>query len=125
MKANNDLPNKYSLFIGRWQCIPPHAGHIALIESELGQGRRVCIAIRDTRKDKDNPYSFRQRKRALKKAFRDWLAPPVKIIKIPDISSVCYGRKVGYEIKEIRLSDDLEKVSGTEVRKAQKEKSLW
>jgi len=115
---------KYSLFIGRWQCLPPHAGHIALIESELKKGNPVLIAIRDTKKDKNNPYSVKQRKRALKEAFKKW-GDKVKIIKIPNIKAVCYGRKVGYEIKEIKLSPDLEKISATKVREKNKQKELW
>ncbi len=35
-----------SLFIGRYQ--PFHAGHMALIETVLREGKEVCIAIRDT-----------------------------------------------------------------------------
>jgi len=114
---------KYSLYIGRWQCIPPHKGHIALIETVLKEGKNVLIAIRDTPKDKDNPYSVEQRRRALKKAFKKW-GNRVRVMKIPDIEAVCYGRKVGYEIREIRLSKDLEKISGTKIRRANKIKEL-
>jgi len=114
----------YSLFIGRWQCIPPHKGHIALIETALKEGKNVLIAIRDTPKNEQNPYSVEQRREALKKAFKKW-GKRVKIMKIPDIEEVCFGRKVGWGIREIRLSKDLENISGTKIRKAQKEKELW
>ena len=114
---------KYSLFIGRWQVIPPHKGHIALIETALKEGKNTLIAIRDTKRDENNPYSVEQRRRALKRAFRKW-GKKVKIIKIPDIEAVCFGRKVGYDIREIKLSKDLESISGTAIRKAQKEKNL-
>ena len=114
----------YSLFIGRWQCIPPHKGHITLIESVLREGKNALIAIRDTDRDEKNPFSIEQRRKALKKAFKKWKSR-VKIIKIPDITEVCYGRKVGWGIREIKLSKDLESISGTKMREANKEKELW
>ena len=46
---------KYSLFIGRWQ--PWHKGHRWLIDQRLNEGLNVCIAIRDVKKDKSNPFS--------------------------------------------------------------------
>ena len=36
-------------------------------------------------------------------------------------SHLIYGRKVGYEIKEIKLGEDLEKISATEIRKRKNE----
>ncbi len=118
------MKRKYSLFIGRWQCLSPHIGHIALIETELNKGNSVLIAIRDTERDEKNPYSIRQRKKALKKAFKKW-GKRVKVIKIPDIAKVCFGRKVGYDIEEIKLSPELESISATEIRKRTKENKLW
>jgi adenylylsulfate kinase-like enzyme len=41
----------------------------------------------------------------------------VKIIVIPDIDEICYGRNVGYKIKEIKLSSKKQKISGTAIRK--------
>jgi len=38
-QKSNECSIKYSLFIGRWQCIPTHEGHIALIETVLKQGK--------------------------------------------------------------------------------------
>ena len=39
------------------------------------------------------------------------------IIKIPVVSSVVYGRKVGYKIKKINLPMKIEKISATKIRK--------
>ena len=41
----------------------------------------------------------------------------VKIISIPDIESVNYGRGVGYEINEYTPPEDISKISATEIRK--------
>jgi adenylylsulfate kinase len=101
----------YSLFIGRWQ--PLHEGHKKLIQSVLDEGKNVCIAIRDTPITPDNPYSVSERWEMIEAAF-----PEARIIVIPDISEVCFGRKVGYGIREIHLDETTEAISGTEIRRA-------
>jgi len=106
------------MFIGRWQIIPPHEGHIKLIETKLKEGKDVLIAVRDTTQDSKNPYSVEDRTVALKKAFDKW-GDKVKIITIPDIEGVYYGRGVGYEVKQIKLDEETEKISGTQLRKEQ------
>lgn len=118
-------PKKYSLFIGRWQSIPPHTGHLALIETVLKEGKNVWIAIRNTPRDENNPYTCRQRGMALRKALSKWPRNQIMITSIHDIEEICFGRKVGYGIREIKLSKELEKISATEIRKKAKEKELW
>ncbi len=102
---------KYSLFIGRYQ--PLHEGHIALIRKVLDEGKNVCVALRDTPIDKDNPYSIDERKIMFYKEFE----LGVKVIAIPDIEEVVYGRKVGWGIREIRLDEKTESISATAIRK--------
>ena len=41
----------------------------------------------------------------------------IKIIPIPDIESVNYGRGVGYEINEFIPPEDIGNISATEIRK--------
>ncbi len=102
----------YSLFIGRWQ--PFHRGHKVLIQSALKRQRKVCVAIRDTKISKDNPHTIKERKRMIKRAFPEH---DIKIIVIPDIDEVLYGRDVGYKIERVHLTDDIYKISGTSIRK--------
>ena len=102
---------QYSMLPGRWQCIPPHKGHMELFKTVLKEGNKLCIAVRDTEIDKDNPYTLEERIEALKKAV-----PDAKIIAIPDIKEICYGRKVGYDIREIKLNEEIESISATKVR---------
>ena len=111
------MNKKYSAFIGRWQCIPPHKGHIDLIETVLKEGKKVWIGIRNTTKDKDNPYSIRERGVAIRKALSHWPAGQIKITEVPDIDSINFGRGVGYEIREIKLPKEIEDISATEIRK--------
>ena len=107
----------YSLVIGRFQCIPPHKGHLTLIDTLLKEGKDVCIALRDTEIDEKNPYNYIQRLKAFQQIYHNEIAEEkVIIIKIPDIEEVVYGRKVGWEIREIRLDKEIEDISGTKIR---------
>ena len=81
----------------------------------LNEGKNVCIAIRDTKISKENPYTTKERKKMIMKAFPEH-RDRIKIIVIPDIEAICYGRGVGYDIRNIRLSDKMESVSGTKIR---------
>lgn len=105
---------KSSLFIGRWQ--PFHEGHKALIETVLKKGKPVVIAIRDTEIDYSNPFSTFERWSMIQKALAEY-GNLVKIIVIPDIDEICYGRDVGYGIRKIDLEQQLENISGTKTRK--------
>lgn len=101
---------KRSLFIGRWQ--PLHAGHVALIYSALAAGREVIIGVRDTPVSADNPLSVEQRVALIRSAF----GPGVKVVVIPDFDEICFGRRVGYGFREIRLGLEEEGISGTRIR---------
>lgn len=104
---------KRSLFIGRWQ--PFHEGHRALIDSVLAEGKSVLIAIRDTPKSETDPFSCGTRRKMIRDHYPD--VDRVKIMVIPDIAEIVYGREVGYGIREIRLDAETEKISGTAIRK--------
>lgn len=99
----------YSLFIGRWQ--PFHAGHQKLIQTVLDEGKNVCVAVRDTEISEENPFTAATRREMILKVF-----PQVKVIVIPDIEEVVYGRKVGWGIRELKLDEATEAISGTDIR---------
>jgi len=100
---------KYSLFIGRWQ--PFHEGHQKLIQKVLDEGKNVCVAIRDTEISETDPYTTQERQLMINNIF-----PEVKVIVIPDIEEVIYGRNVGWGIREIRLDEVTESISATKIR---------
>ena len=109
------MTKNYSLFIGRYQ--PLHKGHIELIRVVLKEGKNVCVALRNTLTSNENPYSIRARKKMFRKHFRNELAEEqMKIITIPDIEEVCYGRKVGWRIRKIELPEQIESISATKIR---------
>lgn len=115
-----------AFFIGRWQ--PFHEGHKKLIETALEKGEDVLIGVRDTVQDEKNPYTYDQRQKQIYAMMGDWNRPPnrpdrIRLIKIPDISAVCYGRDVGYEIRKIQLDAEIEAISGTKIRAEKKAKA--
>jgi adenylylsulfate kinase-like enzyme len=101
---------KYSLFIGRWQ--PLHKGHLALFEKIRREKKQILIGVRNTGIDEKNPYSVGERIEMIKKEV-----PDANVVVIPDIEAICYGRKVGYEIRKIKLEENLEQISATDIRK--------
>jgi cytidyltransferase-like protein len=105
-----DVPR--SMFVGRYQ--PPHAGHFALIQTAINEGKRPVIAIRDTPLSDSNPYSVAERRDAFLQKFGEAV---VDIVVVPDITEICHGRDVGWKVREIRLSPELEAMSATAVRK--------
>jgi len=45
-----------------------------------------------------------------------------KVVLVPNITNICYGRGVGYKIEEIVLSEKIQKVSATKIRKEMRKK---
>jgi len=66
--------------------------------------------------NKKNPYNFNTVKKKILKELKEYEKRFI-IIKIPVVSSVVYGRKVGYKIRKINLPLDIEKISATKIRK--------
>ena len=107
---------KYSMFIGRWQ--PWHNGHRWLIDQRLSEGKNVLICIREVGKDDSNPYDPVNVKENIENELNDLIkSNRVKVIIIPDIESVNYGRGVGYDIIEHVPPENIGKISATEIRK--------
>ena len=110
---------KRALFIGRWQ--PLHPGHKWLFNQKLEQQVPILIAVRDTPVDDSNPFTTEYVITNLEKEYLEEVRKGmVKIIPIPDIESVNYGRGVGYEINEYVPPKDIGKISATKIREALK-----
>ena len=106
---------KYSMFIGRWQ--PWHDGHRWLIDQRLNEGKNVLICVREVSKDDKNPYDPMEVKENVEKELKDLInSKRVKVIIIPDIESVNYGRGVGYDIIEHVPPSEIGKISATKIR---------
>lgn len=106
---------KYSMFIGRWQ--PWHEGHRWLINQRLNSGKNVLICIREVDKDDSNPYNPIDVKENIENELKELIdSDRVKVIIIPDIESVNYGRGVGYEIIEHIPPKKVGEISATKIR---------
>ena len=105
------MNKKYSLYIGRWQ--PLHLAHDFIIRKALDNGESVLIGVRDTLISDSDPYSAEQRVEMISAHYKD---EDVKVMVMPDISSVNIGRKVGYAINRYDAPQDIEGISATQIR---------
>ncbi|MBK7432611.1 MAG: hypothetical protein IPI66_01130 [Chitinophagaceae bacterium] len=80
----------------------------------LSEQKPVLIAIRDIEPDAVNPLSAEEVKELWETVYRD--NPLVKVIIIPDIHSVNYGRGVGYEVNQISVPENIASISATDIR---------
>ena len=106
---------KYSMFIGRWQ--PWHNGHQWLIDQRLKEGKNILICIRDVLPDEKNPYTCEEVYDNLQVKFKGFIDEGlIKIMIIPDIESINYGRDVGYDVIEHFPPPEIKEISGTKIR---------
>ncbi len=105
--------NQWSLFIGRWQ--PIHEAHRQMFQQVLNEGGRVLIGIRDVEPDEKNPFSVSEVYNTIKNEYKD--NPNVSVMIVPDISSVNFGRGVGYDIIEHIPPTEVAEISATKIRK--------
>ena len=106
---------KYSMFIGRWQ--PWHDGHQWLINQRLAEGKNILICVRDVEKSQNNPYDPFEVKSNIENKLNKLVEEKrVKVIVIPDIESVNYGRGVGYDIIEHTPPTNIGEISATKIR---------
>jgi len=114
-KLKNTGSKQYSMFIGRWQ--PFHFGHRWLIDQRLNKGKNVLICIRDIKPDEKNPFSAQEVERNIKNELWTLLSDEkVKVMIIPDIESVNFGRGVGYDIIEHVPPQEVGDISATKIR---------
>ena len=104
--------------LGRWQ--PWHGGHQALFEEIVKKTGQVNIMVRDVERIGDNPFNFETVKKNIEIALKDF-KNRIKISLVPNITNICYGRGVGYKIEEIVLSQDIQEISATKIRKKMRE----
>ena len=119
-KLKNNPGKQYSMFIGRWQ--PWHDGHRWLIDQRLNQGKNVLICIRDIAPDEKNPFTAQEVERNIKNELWTLLSDErVKVMIIPDIESVNFGRGVGYDIIEHIPPTEVSEISATKIREQMKQ----
>ena len=100
--------------LGRWQ--PFHDGHCALFEEIVKITGQVSIQIRDVQGVDDNPFDFEAVKKNIEERLNSKYENRFKIMLVPNITNISYGRGVGYKIEEIELPEKIQKISATKIR---------
>jgi cytidyltransferase-like protein len=107
---------QYAMFIGRWQ--PLHKGHQEMFQQAMNEGKNILICIRDIQPDEKNPYSAEEVKSNILNHYsKEVEEGKVKVMVIPDICSVEFGRGVGYDIIERIPPQEIGEISATKIRK--------
>lgn len=110
---------QHALFIGRWQ--PLHLGHQEMFKQAINEGKNVLIAIRDIKPDEKNPFTPEQVKQNIEEFYKDLISEEmVKVMIIPDICSIEFGRGVGYDIIERIPPQEIHDISATKIREQMK-----
>lgn len=103
-----------ALLIGRYQ--PFHVGHKTLVAEAVKRTGQCCIALRDVAGiDDSNPYDFEKVKAEIHAVCSEF-GNKIKVVELPNITDVFYGRGVGYNIEQLELSKELQEVSATKIR---------
>ena len=121
--TESSLPKKegqFAMFVGRWQ--PLHKGHQSLFQEAMNEGKNVLICIRDIEPDEKNPFSPEDvRKNILDHYSEEVTQGKVKVMVIPDICSIEFGRGVGYDIIERIPPQEIGDISATKIREEMKQ----
>jgi len=106
--------------LGGWQ--PFHDGHYALFEEIIRKTGQVCIQVRDVKGVDDTPFDFETVKKNIEQRLLPNFKNRFKIVLVPNITNISYGRGVGYKIEELVLPEKIQQISATKIRKNMREK---
>ena len=119
-KLKNTGGKQYSMVVGRFQ--PFHDGHKWLVNQCLEEGKNVLICIRDVEPDEKNPFTAREVHQNIADNLSDLIIEGrVKVMVIPDIESVNFGRGVGYDVIEHIPPQEVSEISATKIREQLKQ----
>jgi len=116
-KWDNKKPTAQML--GRWQ--PFHEGHYTLFTEIVKITGQVCIQIRDVQGVDDNPFDLDTVKKNIEERLNPEFEGQFKIMLVPNITNISYGRGVGYKIEEVVLPEEIQKISATKIRAKMRE----
>jgi cytidyltransferase-like protein len=119
LHVGSSLPSKdgqFAMFVGRWQ--PLHLGHQELFKRAMDEGKNILICIRDIQPDEKNPFSAEQVRENISNFYSE--EERVKVMVIPDICSIEFGRGVGYDIIEHIPPQEIHDISATKIREQMK-----
>ena len=75
--------------------------------------------VRTMPKTDNNPFEFEDIKKRIEEKLKDYVGK-FEVIKVANITNICYGRDVGYKIEEIVLPKQIQEISATKIRQEMK-----
>jgi hypothetical protein len=91
-------------------------GHKAYFKRVLDEGKNVLICIRDGEVNEKNPFTS-EKYFQIFTLLKEQIEPGrIKVMIIPDICSVEFGRGVGYDIIEHIPPTEVAEISATKIR---------
>ena len=108
-----DYSKPTAQMLGRWQ--PFHDGHLALFKEILKKTGQVVIMVRTMPQTENNPFLFEDIKKRIEEKLQEY-KDKFDVVKVPNITNICYGRDVGYKIEEIVLPKEIQGISATKIR---------
>jgi nicotinamide mononucleotide adenylyltransferase len=108
-----DYSKPTAQMLGRWQ--PFHDGHFELFKKILEKTGQVQIMVRSMPKSDNNPFEFEDIKKRIEEKLKNYVGK-FEVIKVANITNICYGRDVGYKIEEVVLPKEIQKISATKIR---------
>jgi adenylylsulfate kinase len=106
---------QFAMFCGRFQ--PLHEAHQELFKTALDEGKNILICIRDGEINEKNPFTAEEVFDNISAHYNSLIEQGrVKVMIIPDICSVEFGRGVGYDIIEHIPPTKIGDISATKIR---------
>lgn len=102
------------IMIGRYQ--PWHDGHAALFEKVLEKEGYVGIGVRFMPSGPNNPMDGVSVIANIEQALLHRRGR-FHVFPVPNVDGIYYGRDVGYKVEQIRLTEEIESISATAIRK--------
>jgi hypothetical protein len=107
----------FAMFLGRWQ--PLHDGHKELFSQSLNSGKNICIMIRDTPISEKNPFTSEQVRQNIEEYYSEGIKNGnVVVMIVPNITSINFGRGVGYDVIEHIPPPEIAEISATKIRES-------
>ena len=114
-KLKNTGGKQYSMFVGRFQ--PFHGGHKWIVDEILNDDKNALICVRDIEPDDKNPFTAQQVYENISHELEELILDGrVKVMVIPNIESINFGRGVGYDIIEHIPPQEVSDISATKIR---------
>lgn len=103
--------------LGRWQ--PWHTGHRALFDRAVQKTGQVAIQVRGCcGSNSSNPFDFESVKAFIDRDLEPLYQGQYIVQRVPNITNITYGRKVGYSIEKELFDEDVHSVSATKIRES-------